>query len=90
MRNKNMIFAVRKAWAFTMKVAFVTFGLLAIWTMGGMAENASAWWLYALASFGSGCAALLLLGYGMQLDDEIAADLADYKGVPVRKSGRRG
>lgn len=85
-----MIFAVRKAWAFAMKVLFVGFGLLAIWTMGGMAENASAWWLYALASFGSGCAALLLLGYGMQLDDEIAADLADYKDVPVRKIERRG
>lgn len=80
---------IRKAVVMATRTVFAVAGLLAIWLMGGIAESPDIWWIYALASFGAGCAALLILGFSIGLEEDLAADIADYKAVPVRKIKRR-
>lgn len=82
------LYALR-AWSFALKVAFIAFGLLAIWIMAGIAENPASWWLYALASLGSACIALLLLGAGVGIDDKLDAAERRHNAVPVPRIERR-
>lgn len=80
---------IRKAGILASKCGFVAFGLLAIWLLGGIAEGLGPWWLYILASVGSFAVGAVLLGAALIAEDELAADIADYKAVPVRKIERR-
>lgn len=82
-------FYIRKAGIFVSKLGICSLGGLAVWLICGIAEYPDVWWLYALAAFGSFALAMLCLGLTVQAEDELAADIADYKSVPVRKIERR-
>ena len=82
-------FSIRRAGILALKCGFVAFGLLAVWLLGGVAEALGPWWLYILASVGSFSVGVALLGAALAAEDELAADIADYKAVPVRKIERR-
>ena len=78
-----------KAGIFIGKLGICSLSGFAIWLICGIAEYPALWWLYALAAFGSFALAALCLGLTVQAEDELAANLADYKAVPVRKIERR-
>lgn len=80
---------IRKAGIFIGKLGICGLGGLAVWLICGIAEYPALWWLYALAAFGAFALAMLCLGLTVQAEDELAADIADYKAVPVRKIERR-
>ena len=82
-------FTIRKAGITALKCGFVAFGLLAIWLLGGIAEDLGPWWLYTLARVGSFAVGSVLLGAALAADDELAAEIARAQQVPVRKIGRR-
>ena len=82
-------FYIRKAGIAALKCGFVAFGLLAIWLLGGIAENLGPWWLYILASVGSFAVGVVLLGAALTAEDELAAEIARSQSVPVRKIERR-
>lgn len=82
-------FYIRKAGIVAFKWGFVAFGLLAIWLLGGIAENLGPWWLYILASVGSFAIGVMLLGAALTAEDELAAEIARSQSVPVRKIERR-
>ena len=82
-------FYIRKAGIFIGKLGICSLTGLAVWLICGIAESPALWWLYALAAFGAFALAALCLGLTVQAEDELAADIADYKAVPVRKIGRR-
>ena len=67
----------------------MVFGLLAIWLLGGIAEDLGPWWLYILASVGSFAIGVMLLGAALTAEDELAAEIARSQSVPVRKIERR-
>ena len=82
-------FYIRKVALFGGKLCVVSLGGFGLWLLCGIAEYPALWWLYALAAFGSFALAALCLGLTVQAEDELAADIADYKAVPVRKIERR-
>ena len=82
-------FTIRKAGILAFKCGFVAFGLLAIWLLGGIAEDLGPWWLYILASVGSFAVGAVLLGAALIAEDELAAEIARSQSVPVRKIDRR-
>lgn len=81
-------FYIRKIGIFIGKLAICSLTGLAVWLICGIAEYPDVWWLYALAAFGASALAALCLGLTVQAEDELAADIADYKAVPVRKIER--
>lgn len=82
-------FYIRKAALFGGKLCVVSLGGFGLWLLCGIAEYPDVWWLYALAAFGAFALATLCLGLTVQAEDELAADIADYMAVPVRKIERR-
>lgn len=79
---------IRKAGIAAFKCGFVAFGLLAIWLLGGIAEDLGPWWLYILASVGSFAVGAVLLGAALIAEDELAAEITRAQQVPVRKIDR--
>lgn len=82
-------FYIRKAGILLTQCGFVAAGLFAIWLLGGIAETPALWWLYALAAFGSFCFSCLLLALALLAEDNLRADMARAKQVPIRKIDRR-
>ena len=83
-------FYIRKAVILAVRTAGLGMLVPALLTLGGLIEGPAAlWWLYALGCLGSVCASILLIGLGVVLDGELAADLKDWQQVPVRKIDRR-
>lgn len=79
---------IRKAGIFLGKLGICAMSGFAVWLICGIAEYPALWWLYALAAFGAFALAALCLGLTVQAEDELTADIADYKAVPVRKIDR--
>ena len=66
---------IRKAGIAAFKCGFVAFGLLAIWLLGGIAEDLGPWWLYILASVGSFAVGAVLLGADISEFARVFCDL---------------
>lgn len=80
---------IRKVGVFVGKLGICSLGGLAVWLICGIAEHPALWWLYALAAFGAFALAALCLGLTVQAEDELAAEIARRKSVPVPKIERR-